>query len=170
MSAVNIFFTGLHIQDKGKRVRILAPTGKAAILTTAVPTVGGSHFMLRYEQAKRTVTIYANCDVQELGDEEPYSLLTRTQIPLHAAWAMTVHRAQGATLPSVEVNISKTFEQGQVYAALSRTPTLAGLKVLGMYRGYACGSGHPEVHEWLWENFEELREALDEGAALFEDE
>ncbi|KAK4539291.1 hypothetical protein LTR36_000817 [Oleoguttula mirabilis] len=59
---------------------------------------------------------------------------------------------------------------GQVYVALSRAPTLAGLKVLGMRKGYACGSGHPEVHEWLWEKFTELRAALDEGGALFVDE
>lgn len=152
------------------------------LVSANAPTLGGSHFILRYEQAKkfitqaaqqvwpivrfdngRTVTIYATCDVQELGDEEPYSLLMRTQIPLQAAWAMTVHKAQGMTLPSVEVNISKTFEQGQVYVALSRTPTLAGLKVEGMRKGYACGSGHPEVLEWLWEKLPELRAVLDMG-------
>lgn len=151
------------------------------VVSTSVPVAGGSHVILRYEQAKkfinrtadqswpvvkfdngRTVPIYANCDVQELGDDEPYSLLTRTQIPLHAAWAMTIHKAQGMTLPSVQVDISKTCEQGQVYVALSRAPTLAGLKVLGMRMGYACGSGHPEVHEWLWDKFEELRGALAE--------
>jgi hypothetical protein len=36
--------------------------------------------------------------VTELGDESgpnpDYTLLSRTQIPLMAAWAMTIHRAQ----------------------------------------------------------------------------
>lgn len=35
-------------------------------------------------------TIYADCQVNELGDEREYTLLARTQIPLIAAWAMTV--------------------------------------------------------------------------------
>lgn len=33
-------------------------------------------------------TIFADCQVNELGDEKPYTLLARTQIPLIAAWAM----------------------------------------------------------------------------------
>lgn len=31
-------------------------------------------------------TIYADCQVNELGDEKEYTLLARTQIPLIAAW------------------------------------------------------------------------------------
>lgn len=41
-----------------------------------------------------TRTIYADCTVNELGETEPYSLLSRTQIPLMAAWAMTMHKSQ----------------------------------------------------------------------------
>lgn len=37
-------------------------------------------------------TIYADCQVNELGDEKEYTLLARTQIPLIAAWAMTIHK------------------------------------------------------------------------------
>lgn len=39
-------------------------------------------------------TIYAECTVNELGDKAPHSLLSRTQIPLAAAWAMTTHKSQ----------------------------------------------------------------------------
>jgi ATP-dependent DNA helicase PIF1 len=39
-------------------------------------------------------TIYADCTVNEQGDEAPFSLLSRTQIPLMAAWAMTTHKSQ----------------------------------------------------------------------------
>jgi ATP-dependent DNA helicase PIF1 len=41
-----------------------------------------------------TRTIYADCTVNELGNEEPYSLLSRTQIPLMAGYAITVHKSQ----------------------------------------------------------------------------
>jgi ATP-dependent DNA helicase PIF1 len=43
-------------------------------------------------------TIFPDCWVNELGDAEPYSLLSRTRIPLVAGWAMTVHKSQGMTL------------------------------------------------------------------------
>lgn len=33
-------------------------------------------------------TIFADCQINELGDDKPYTLLARTQIPLIAAWAM----------------------------------------------------------------------------------
>lgn len=44
-----------------------------------------------------TRTIFADCTVNELGDKPPHSLLSRTQIPLMAAWAMTTHKSQVCT-------------------------------------------------------------------------
>ena len=80
----------------------------------------------------RRRTIYPRCMMNELGDDAPYSLLSRTQIPLMAAWAMTIHRAQGMTLSRVIVDLSHSFEPGQVYVALSRAETLEGLEVEGL--------------------------------------
>lgn len=77
-------------------------------------------------------SIYPRCMIHELGDEEPYSLLSRTQIPLVAAWAMTIHKAEGMTLSRVIVDLRHTFEPGQDYVALSRAETLRGLKVEGL--------------------------------------
>jgi ATP-dependent DNA helicase PIF1 len=53
-----------------------------------------------------------------------------TQIPLVLGWAMTIHKAQGSTLSKVRVDISKCRSYGQVYVALSRTPTIEGLSLL----------------------------------------
>ncbi|KAI7283948.1 hypothetical protein KC345_g2647 [Hortaea werneckii] len=110
-----------------------------------------------------TRCIHAICDIQKLGDDEPYSLLTRTQLPLQAAYALTIHKSQGMTLGSVLVDVSRCFEPGQVYVALSRASTLQGLKVVGLTNGYAFPSGNAEVHEFLWEKFPELRAQLDEA-------
>lgn len=98
--------------------------------------------------------VYAECSIAELGDERPYSLLMRTQIPLAPAWAMTIHKSQSLTLDRVVVNLSRAFEEGQVYVALSRATGLHGLKIEGDARGLLAGlGGNPEVQQFLRDKF-----------------
>lgn len=78
-------------------------------------------------EAKRT--IYAHCSITELGKDEPYSLLSRTQIPLIAGWAITVHKSQGMTLSNLAVSLDKCFASGQAYVALSRVRNLSSMIV-----------------------------------------
>ena len=53
---------------------------------------------------------------------------TRTQFPLRIAYAITVHKAQGLTLPRIVLNITgKDFALGLSYVAISRVKTFDGL-------------------------------------------
>jgi ATP-dependent exoDNAse (exonuclease V) alpha subunit len=53
-----------------------------------------------------------------------------TQLPIKLGWAVTIHKAQGKTFERVIVDFGKgAFAHGQVYVALSRCTTMAGLRL-----------------------------------------
>lgn len=64
---------------------------------------------------------------------------------------MSIHKAQGMTLDRVVVNLSRSFEDGQMYVALSRARTLEGLEVLGLQDIARC---NPQVFGFYLQRFD----------------
>ncbi|KZS86363.1 hypothetical protein SISNIDRAFT_392964, partial [Sistotremastrum niveocremeum HHB9708] len=56
------------------------------------------------------------------------TLLTRTQLPLITAWAITIHKSQGLTLVRVVIDLGENdFALGLSFVAISRCKSLAGI-------------------------------------------
>ncbi|CAB3999879.1 ATP-dependent DNA helicase PIF1 [Paramuricea clavata] len=61
---------------------------------------------------------------------------SRTQFPLSLSYAITVHKAQSATLESAVVHCSQEFDAGQTYVALSRVKSEERLQVIGFQKRF----------------------------------
>jgi ATP-dependent DNA helicase PIF1 len=78
---------------------------------------------------------------------EEYPTLAVGQYPLCLAWALTIHKIQGATLNMAEIDIGRSiFEYGQTYVALSRIQSLNGLYLSAFEPGKI--RANPKVSEF----------------------
>jgi len=62
----------------------------------------------------------------------PIPLITRgsrRQLPLRMAWDLTIHKAQGMTLPKATIDIGKMDCQGLTFTAMSRVRSLLDLRI-----------------------------------------
>ena len=74
-------------------------------------------------------------------------VVTKQQLPLRLAWAMSIHKSQGSSIDYAEIDLGRSiFEVGQAYVALSRVRTLEGLSIINFHEQSL--KTHPKVIEF----------------------
>lgn len=80
--------------------------------------------VVEFKSGDRRIIEYNTWEVQDFPG------VLRKQIPLKLAYAVTIHKAQGATLDCALIDVGdRTFEYGQAYVALSRCKDIESLYI-----------------------------------------
>jgi ATP-dependent DNA helicase PIF1 len=101
--------------------------------------INGSRGVIVNICAPTVMVKWVSGETTEVGEnvwtqEDKDGKATRAQIPLILAWALTIHRCQGATLDYAICNLGPTvFSPGQAYVALSRVRSSDGLLLQEFY-------------------------------------
>lgn len=113
--------------------------------------VNGSRGVIIGFSLELPIVEFLNGVIKTIGSHtwpiEDYEFVSRTQIPLRLAYAVTIHKMQGSTLDSALIDIgSGVFEYGQAYVALSRVRSLDALYVYDF--DPIAFKAHPKVKEF----------------------
>lgn len=93
---------------------------------------GSQGIITRFSLSNLPIVKYTNGQEVEMGyhvwQSDNIPNIGISQIPLILAWAITIHKSQGATLQRAEIDVGNgIFECGQTYVAMSRVTSLQGL-------------------------------------------
>ena len=99
-----------------------------------LPIVNGSQGIVISFSENGTIPVvkFQNGSIRQINlhcwNSENVPGLSIAQIPLVYSWALTIHKSQGVTLDTAQIDVgSRIFECGQTYVALSRVKDINGL-------------------------------------------
>jgi hypothetical protein len=115
--------------------------------------------IVKTKDGKRIVTEPMEWQLEEQGKVKA----SVAQIPLRLAYAMTVHKSQGMSMDAAIMDLSRAFEYGQGYVALSRVRRLSGVYLTGI------NARALEVHPEILEKDRDFRAASDAARDAFEE-
>ena len=111
-------------------------TGKMSVILVAFDSehVGQeARYTSVYNSIKQNAVPIHQTRATFLVDKKASFQTTRIQFPLTFAWAVTVHKCQGLTLPEIVIDMTHAkgkFKPGEAYLAFSRVKTLEKLHII----------------------------------------
>ncbi len=96
--------------------------------------------LVELQSSKRVIKVEKNSWALEEDGKERARV---SQLPLRLAWAITIHKSQGMSLDSAEIDLSRAFTPGMGYVALSRVRSLDGVYLKGINN--TALAMHPEI-------------------------
>lgn len=126
----NVNFEKRLVLKEGSQVMCVANID----LDSNTPICNGSQGIVeRFDpEDKMPIVRFKNGAIRKMGlhlwQSELIPSIGIKQVPLILAWAITIHKSQGASLDTAEIDVGGgIFECGQTYVALSRLRSMEGL-------------------------------------------
>lgn len=132
-TGAEVMFVANNFTPQGKAIYVNGSRGTVKRFEGGLPIV-------KLQHGGREIAVEKNSWKQE---EFGKTIAEVEQLPLRLAWAITIHKSQGMTLDSAEIDLSRAFTPGMGYVALSRVKSFSGLYLKGI--NSIAMKLHPEI-------------------------